>query len=409
MSEALAWIDEQQDALQQRLQQWSSINSGSHNLAGLAEMHRTLAAAFVEASDSVESLTADSYQIVRADGVVEDKEYGAMLHCLKRPDAKRRILLVGHMDTVFPADSAFQQPTQIDDDTLHGPGVADMKGGLLCMLTALTAYEKFTPDPQLGWEVLINADEELGSHGSRATIANLATRSEVGLVYEPALADGTMVSARKGSGNFSLVVRGKAAHAGREFNLGRNAIAQLASGMQALHRLNEQRDSIICNLGIITGGTVVNSVADLAICHFNVRTETAEDEIWIQDQLTTILASINAEDGYQAELHGGLTRPPKDFSPEIKALFSLLNECSAQLGFEIKHQATGGCCDGNNLAAAGLPNIDTLGVRGGAIHTEDEFMLLNSLTERSKLSYLLLEKLNRMDSFEHYLKGQSAC
>lgn len=407
MSEALAWIDEQQPSLQQRLLQWSSINSGSHNLAGLADMHQTLAAAYGEISDTVETITADTYEIVRADGVVEEKQYGAMLHCVKRPEAKRRILLVGHMDTVFPEDSAFQEPTQIDDNTLHGPGVADMKGGLLCMLTALSAYEKFTSNPQLGWEVLINADEELGSHGSRATIAKLATLSEIGLVYEPALADGTMVSSRKGSGNFSLVVRGKAAHAGREFNLGRNAIAQLASGMQALHKLNDQRDSIICNLGTITGGTVVNSVADLAICHFNVRTETADDEIWIQEQLKIIVANINAEDGYRAELHGGLTRPPKDFSPEIKALFELLNECSAQLGFEIKHQATGGCCDGNNLAAAGLPNIDTLGVCGGAIHTEDEFMLLDSLAERSKLSYLLLEKLNQMDSFEHYMQGQS--
>jgi len=407
MSEALAWIDTQHPPLQQRLLQWSSINSGSHNLEGLGNMHRALTEAFSEISDSAENITADTYQVVRADGTLEEKQYGAMLHCLKRPEAKRRILLVGHMDTVFPADSTFQQPSQIDDNTIHGPGVADMKGGLLCMLTALTAYERYTADPQLGWEVLINADEELGSHGSRATIANLASRSEVGLVYEPALADGTMVSSRKGSGNFSLVVRGKAAHAGREFNLGRNAIAQLASGMQALHRLNEQRDSIICNLGTITGGTVVNSVADLAICHFNVRTETIEDEAWIQEQLTTILARINAEDGYRAELHGGLTRPPKNFSPEIKALFKLLNECSVQLGFKIKHQATGGCCDGNNLAAAGLPNIDTLGVRGGAIHTEDEFMLLDSLTERSKLSYLLLEKLNDMNSFEDFMQDQS--
>ncbi len=407
MSEALAWIDAQQSSLQQRLMQWSRINSGSHNLDGLANMHQTLADAYAEVSDSVESITADSYQIVRADGVVEEKQYGRMLHCLKRPEAKRRILLVGHMDTVFPADSAFQQPAQIDDNTIHGPGVADMKGGLLCMLTALKAYEQFTSDPQLGWEVLINADEELGSHGSRATIAKLATHSEIGLVYEPALADGTMVSSRKGSGNFSLVVHGKAAHAGREFNLGRNAIAQLALAMQALHGLNEKRDSIICNLGTITGGTVVNSVADLAICHFNVRTETSEDETWIQNQLKEIIVNINAEDGYSAELHGGLTRPPKDFSPEIKALFTLLSECSEQLGFEIKHQATGGCCDGNNLAAAGLPNIDTLGVRGGAIHTEDEFMLLDSLTERSKLSYLLLEKLNQMDSFEHYMRSQS--
>jgi len=407
MSNALDWIDSQQSNLEDTLQQWSRINSGSHNLAGLKKMHGAIESVFAPLADHCESIPANTSSIVNSRGELKEKSYGAMLRCVKRPQAKRRVLLCGHMDTVFPADSAFQKPTHLDSNTINGPGVADMKGGLLTIATALAAFERHQSDKNIGWEVLINADEELGSHGSREQLAKSAADAEVGLVYEPALADGTMVSARKGSGNFSLVVHGKTAHVGREFDLGRNAIWQLAKAMQALHQLNHDYENVICNLGKINGGTVVNAVADLAICDFNIRLDSKSDQQKIEQELSAIVAAINAVEGYRAELHGGFTRPAKPFTPEIRALFTLLSECGAQLGIDITHKPTGGCCDGNNLAAAGLPNIDTLGVRGGAIHTEDEFILLDSLAERSKLSYLLLSKLNQLGSFSDYVGQQT--
>ncbi len=404
MSNALDWIDAQQKPLEQKLQQWSRINSGSHNLAGLETMHAALKSVFAPLADECESIPANTSTVVSRNGELQEKSYGAMLRCIKRPQAKRRILLCGHMDTVFPESSPFQQPVQVDSNTINGPGVADMKGGLLTIATALEAFESHQANKKLGWEVLINADEELGSHGSREQLAESAKRAEIGLVYEPALADGTMVSARKGSGNFSLIVRGKTAHVGREFDQGKNAIWQLAKAMQALHELNFQHDEVICNLGKIKGGSVVNAVADLAICDFNIRLDSNEVQSEVEHTLATIIDDINSVGGFNATLHGGFTRPPKPFSPEIDALFTLLSECGDQLGIAINHKPTGGCCDGNNLAAAGLPNIDTLGVRGGSIHTEDEFILLDSLAERSKLSYLLINKINALGDFSDYVK-----
>ena len=407
MSDAFDWIDAQQKPLEETLQQWSQINSSSHNLSGLENMHAALKNTFSALADECETIAANTSTVVDRKGELSEKHYGAMLRCIKRPQAKRRILLCGHMDTVFPVDSAFQTPRHIDENTINGPGVADMKGGLLTIATALEAFERFQSDKNVGWEVLINADEEVGSHGSAQQLEKSAKQAEVGLVYEPALADGTMVSARKGSGNFSLIVRGKTAHVGRAFDEGKNAIWQLAKAMQALHELNHQYDEVICNLGKINGGTVVNAVADLAICDFNIRLDSPDAQQNIEQELTTIVDAINAEDGYNAELHGGFTRPPKPFSPEIDALFSLLSECGEQLGITIAHQPTGGCCDGNNLSAAGLPNIDTLGVRGGAIHTEEEFILLDSLAERSKLSYLLISKINALPNFSDYVANRS--
>ena len=186
------------------------------------------------------------------------------------------------MDTVFAADHAFQHYQYVDDNCVNGPGVADMKGGLLVMLTALQALELSPNATNLGWEVLINADEEIGSIGSAPLLHDSALRNHLGLIYEPSMPDGTLAGARKGSGNFSLLIRGKAAHAGREHHLGRNAIAALATAMTALDNLNQHSDNITVNLGRIVGGGAVNVVPDLAICHFNVRTVTHEDQQFAQ-------------------------------------------------------------------------------------------------------------------------------
>jgi len=136
-----------------------------------------------------------------------------------RPDAPVQLVLTGHYDTVFPVDFHFQQPVRIDDDTINGPGTADMKAGLMVMLTALETLERSDNAANIGYSILMSPDEEIGSPGSSAILAELGKRSHVGMTYEPALADGSMAGARKGSGNFSLVIKGRAAHAGREQSL----------------------------------------------------------------------------------------------------------------------------------------------------------------------------------------------
>jgi glutamate carboxypeptidase len=271
--------------------------------------------------------------------------------------------------------------------------VADLKGGLVVMLTALQALERSPYAEKVGWEVLLNPDEEIGSPGSAPLLEQSARRNHLGLVYEPALADGTLAGARKGSGNFTAVVRGKAAHAGREHHLGRNAIVALADFVGALDALNGRRPGVTVNPGRIEGGGPLNVVPDLAIVRFNVRVADAEQQTWVDQELQRLGAAIDAREGISLALRGRFGRPPKVLTSANLALFEMLAGCGAELGVGIRWQSTGGCCDGNNLAAAGLPNVDTLGVCGGRIHSSREFVLLDSLTERARLSALFLMKL----------------
>ena len=392
-SEILEWIDQQHEQMVETLLAWSRINSGSFHIEGVRKMRGALTEAFRPLGGEIEVLPVPALESVNTQGEVEKIELAEALRIRKRPDAPLKVVLSGHMDTVFPKDSHFQEPRWLDDNTINGPGVADLKGGLLCMITALTALEKSHWAEKMGWEVLLNPDEEIGSQGSNALLQEAARWADIGMIYEPALADGTLAGARKGSGNFALVVKGRAAHAGREFNQGRNAIMLLGEMIGALYALNGQCDGVTLNPGKIEGGGPVNIVPDTAILRFNVRMPLPEDQKWLQRQFDRIVAEFSARDGFEITLHGAFTRPPKPLSKANTRLFELLRECGAELGCEINWQATGGCCDGNNMAAVGLPNIDTLGVRGGRIHSDEEFVLVDSLTERAKLSALLMIRM----------------
>jgi glutamate carboxypeptidase len=389
----LDWIDAQHDAMVQRVLAWSRINSGSLNLAGLEAMGAALADAFAPFDGDTETLVLAPLEEVDAGGNPVPVPLGKALRIRKRPDAPLKVLLSGHMDTVFGVDHPFQTPVRVDDNTLNGPGVADLKGGLVVMLTALQALERSPYAEKVGWEVLLNPDEEIGSPGSAPLLEQSARRNHLGLVYEPALADGTLAGARKGSGNFTAVVRGKAAHAGREYHLGRNAIVALADFVGALDALNGRRPGVTVNPGRIEGGGPLNVVPDLAIVRFNVRVADAEQQTWVDQELQRLGAAIDAREGISLALRGRFGRPPKVLTSANLALFEMLAGCGAELGVGIRWQSTGGCCDGNNLAAAGLPNVDTLGVCGGRIHSSREFVLLDSLTERARLSALFLMKL----------------
>ena len=392
IKDALAWIDDQHRSLVERLVAWSAINSGSHNGAGLKAMGAEVTAAVrVLQADYQEIKTAPGRRVA-SDGSLEPVAHGPVHLFSKRPRAKRRVLLTGHLDTVFAADHPFQEPKFLDENTLNGPGAADMKGGLLVMLTALRALEKSGLGERLGYDVLVNSDEEIGSHGSAPVLVEMAAKADFGLTFEPALADGTLAGARKGSGNFTLVVRGRAAHAGRDFEHGRNAVTKLAAMIGELDELNEKLDGVTLNAALIEGGSAINVVPDLAICRFNVRVRDDQGAAAVAGELEKLLARHRGRDGISCELHGGFSRPPKPLSAANRRLFEILAGVGAELDLEISWRPTGGCCDGNNLAAAGLPNIDSLGVRGGHIHSQREYALVDSLTERAKLSALMLMK-----------------
>jgi glutamate carboxypeptidase len=260
------------------------------------------------------------------------------------------------------------------------------------MLAALTAFERHPAASQLGYTVQLSPDEETGSLASAPLLADLGASAHVGMTYEPALADGTLAAARKGSGNFHIRITGRAAHAGRDFASGRNAILAAARIAQALGALNGRRDGLTVNVARIDGGAPLNMVPDIAVLRFNARLPDASDEAWLMEGIAEAMREATG-DGIAADLHGGITRKPKPFVPAQQALFEHVRAAGALLGQTIGWKPSGGVCEGNNLFAAGLPGVDTLGVRGGDIHSEREFAWPQSFVERARLSALILAKL----------------
>ncbi len=387
---ALAAVEGRQQAMVDTVIAWSKVNSGSRNLGGLAAMETLVLDAFAPLNAEVELIDLPDGEAVNAAGEVEATKNGRAIRIFKRPEVNRRVLMTGHTDTVFASNHAFQKPIWLDENTLNGPGVADMKGGILVMLNALQAFEATPLAATTGWEVLLSPDEETGSLATAPILADRAKAADIGLTYEPALADGTLAGARKGSGNYALVVQGKAAHAGREFFDGRNAVVKLSAMIAELSALTGGRPDLTVNPAVISGGVAPNVVPDKALCRFNVRLKEPEDAIWFEQRLDEIVARHDGDEGFSVMLHGGINRPPKALSDANLKLMDAIRACGAALGVGIDYVPTGGCCEGNNLAAAGLPNVDTLGVRGGMIHSDKEFVCVDSFAERAKLSTLIL-------------------
>jgi glutamate carboxypeptidase len=393
----LDWVASQSEAMIGLTERWAAINSGSYNLAGLRHMREALAEGFAPLGGVSELLPLSPITQINAKGESVEVPMAEALTIRKRPEAPVQILLVGHMDTVYGIDHPFQKTSKISENILNGPGVADLKGGLAVMLYALMTLERSPWANNLGWQVLLNPDEEIGSVASDPLLKTATQGKMLGLVYEPALADGALAGARKGSGNFTLVVRGRAAHAGRNPEEGRNAIAALAELTSAIFALNGKREGVTLNPAKLEGGGALNVVPDLALLRFNVRTRELADEAWVLGELNKLVDNLSNKDGYKAELHGYFTRKPKPVSPAVQRVFGMVLECGQALGLSIGVKPSGGCCDGNNLWHHGLPNVDTLGVRGANIHSSDEVVYLDSFAERAQLSALLLMRLARGD------------
>ena len=375
-----------------QVEQWAAINSGTGNLAGLAQVAALLADTFAPLPGVVRLVDPAPEESVLPNGSTRSIQRGQHLHLNVRPQANRRILLTGHMDTVFPVDHAFQSLREIEPGVINGPGTADMKGGIAVMLAALKAFETSSDASALGYDVIINSDEETGSASSAALIADLARGKIAALTYEPAaLPDGTLAGARPGSGNFSFIVTGKSAHAGRNPEDGRNAL--LAAAALALDLAALKAPGMTVNPAKIDGGGPNNVVPDHAVLRVNLRPATPGIEAHAKAAIDRIVASIAAAHDVHIHTHGSFGRPPKLMDAKAEALFTLVKQCGADLGQQITWKASGGVCDGNNIAACGVPVVDTMGVRGGAIHSSDEYLIVDSLAERAMLSALTLHRI----------------
>jgi glutamate carboxypeptidase len=367
----LAWIDSQRERMVRLVTEWANINSSSDHPAGL---ERCAGAILPE--------------LERFDARVTNEQ--GVIVASKRPDAAVRVLLGIHYDTVYGPDDPFQRVTRADENRLNGPGVADAKGGIVVMLAALEALERSPYAGRIGWELFLNPDEELGSPGSSPLIARLATGKVAGLLFEPCLPDGAMVSERKGSGNFAAIMSGRSAHAGRDPQNGRNAIHALAEFVVSVSGWTDLDRGVSVNVGEIEGGGPVNVVPDRASCRFNVRVRTPEQQREIERRLRDWVASFSRREGYRLTLEGGFTAPPKPLDAPTLRLLETVRDCGRELSLPIDWRPSGGVCDGNRLAAAGLPTVDTLGPCGGELHSPREYLLIDSLTERAKLAALLL-------------------
>jgi glutamate carboxypeptidase len=378
----------------EQVEAWARVNSGSRNLDGLGRMAGLLADAFAALPGRVALEDAGPVESVEPDGKIVALPHGRNLHLRVRPEAPVQLLLTGHMDTVYGADHPFQRLEWLGSKVLRGPGVADMKGGIAVLLAALKALEASPAAESLGYEVVINSDEEVGSPGSAALIARAALGKKAALTYEPsALPDGTLAGARPGSGNFSLVVTGRSAHAGRNPEEGRNAL--LAAAELALRLDSAKTEGLSVNPARIDGGSPNNVVPDHAILRINMRPRTAADQARAQGALEEAVAEVAARREVCINMHGGWGRPPKPLDPAAERLFALVAGCGADLGQPVGWRDSGGVCDGNNIAACGVPVVDTMGVRGGAIHSDSEYLIVESLAERAALSALAMLRLAR--------------
>ncbi len=375
-----------------QVQAWAAVNSGSRNLDGLQRMAALLAGAFSRLPGSLTLVDPAPVEVVRADGRTAPLDHGRNLHLKVRPDAPVQLLLTGHYDTVFAADHPFQQVFWREEGVLGGPGVADMKSGIAIMLGALEAVEASPLAERIGYEVILNSDEEVGSPGSAALIAQAARGKKAALTYEPsALPDGTLAGARPGSGNFSIVVRGRSAHAGRNPEEGRNAL--VAAADLALRLSQARAPGLKVNPARIDGGGPNNVVPDHAVLRVNLRPTTPADQDNAQRLIDALVATVAGEHDVAIHVHGGFGRPPKPMTPEAQRLFELVRDCGRDLGQQIGWRDTGGVCDGNNIAACGVPVVDTMGARGGSIHSAEEFLIVDSLGERAALSALTILRL----------------
>lgn len=385
-------LDGREAAMLERTVELCNINSGSYNSEGIQCVQQMFQSLFSDLADSYEERTLEPIKKISNQGIAEFYQPPVMQIFRARPQAPLQILCTGHTDTVFPAGSEFDHCWQ-EGNQLRGPGTADMKGGLVTLYEALRALENSPYKDKFGFTVALSPDEEIGSPSSAPELMKLAKQADFGLTYEPALADGTLAGARKGSGNFAISARGLSTHAGRDYFSGRNAVVAMAKVAVALSELSDKASGITVNIGEMVGGGPVNIVPDNCVCRFNVRVTEIEQQQQVLDAIDDVLNQVSKSSGCELELHGHFNRPPKPMTKKQQSMFEILQSCGGKLGMDVQWKATGGCCEGNNLAAAGLLNIDTLGVRGAHIHSHDEYACIDSFVERAQLSALFITQL----------------
>jgi glutamate carboxypeptidase len=380
-----AWLASQQQAMIDLLRETVDIDSGSYNKAGIdavgAAIERWLAGQGIPTERLAQAKHGDCIRAM----------VGAEPAAASPTNAPTNIVLMGHRDTVFPDGEVAQRPFTIRDGIAYGPGVADMKAGLVMNAFVLAAFARFggAPAPLVG---LFTGDEEIGSPEGRPVIEAEARRARVVFNSEPGRVSGNVVTGRKGGVFSAFRITGKAAHSGGNFVEGISAIEELARKIQAIHALTDLERGITLNVGLVSGGQSVNTVAPWAEGQIDLRYVHPEDRDEIMGKIEAIIAKSFVP-GTKAELTIKGEFLPLNQTPVAKRLFELYVQSAAETGFKTDGEFTGGCADSGFTAAVGAPTICAVGPVGGKAHSPDEFLRIDSLVPRAQAMARAILKL----------------
>nr|WP_222852495.1 M20 family metallopeptidase [Planococcus glaciei] len=349
------WIKQQESNMLGLIETLVNIDSGSYIKEGIDKVGNVLSGEYAKIGFETE--------------VHEQQKLGNNL-LIRHPEAVNpEILLIAHMDTVFGEGTVAGRPFSREGDYAYGPGVIDMKASHATTLYALKALMESGSEAFKNVELVLNTDEEIGSIASRELIEQVAKTKKYALILEPAQ-NGHLVSERKGGGKYFLKVHGKSAHAGIEPENGINV-----------------------NVGLISGGTSVNTIAPFAEAAIDVRIETWEDGDTVDSAIKEI-CSYSEIPGTRLELTGNITRPVWNLTAEAEALIAIITEEGQKNGLELLHEKSGGGSDANLTSFAGIPSIDGLGPVGADAHQESEYLYIPSLAERTLLLANVIERLS---------------
>lgn len=372
-SRVVEWLASQQEAMVALLREIVSIDSGSYNKAGTDAVGAVLERFFASHGITVER--------------VPQKVHGDCLRALPRHEAAGgnaggNIVLMGHRDTVFPDGEVVARPFRIEGGRAYGPGVSDMKAGVVMNAFVLAAFHQFggAPGPLVG---LFTADEEIGSPEGRAVIEAEARNARVVLNSEPGRITGNVVTGRKGGVFMVFHVTGKAAHAGASFKDGISAIEELARKIQALHALTDLERGITVNVGLVRGGQSVNTVAPWAEGEIDLRYVEPAQRDEVMGRIERIIATASLP-GTSATLRIKGEFVPLVQSPAAKRLFDAYAAAAAESGFTVAGEYSGGCADSGFAAAMGAPTLDGVGPMGGKAHSPDEFLEVATMVPRAQ-------------------------
>ncbi len=307
------------------------------------------------------------------------------------PKGRRPVLLLGHFDTVYELGTLQRMPWAQRNGRLFGPGIFDMKAGIVQMMFALWALREITGGLGRPVKLLLVSDEEMGSASSRPITEKLARQCGAVLVCEPSGPGGALKTARKGVGSFSLKVKGKAAHSGLDFEKGHSAILELAHQIRAVSRLTDLKRGITLNVGIIRGGTRTNVIADEATAELDLRVAHKEHGTEMENKVRK-LRPINSK--CKLRIEGGMNRPPLERTEQVVRLFELARKIARDLGFQLREIAVGGGSDGNFTAGIGIPTLDGLGAVGDGAHAAHEHVIAAELPRRAALLAGLIQAID---------------